>query len=89
MVSINPGVALGGAILGITPGAALEKKSVRDIAAGFAANKLGEWELLFIASCRSALSEHAWQIFLMIYFWFVNALRAFYDFSIGTKAPSQ
>lgn len=36
MVSINPGVALGGAILGITPGAALEKKSVRDIAAGFA-----------------------------------------------------
>lgn len=43
MVSINPGVALGGAILGITPGAALEKKSVRDIAAGFAANKLGEW----------------------------------------------
>lgn len=42
MVSINPGVALGGAILGITPGAALEKKSVRDIAANFAANKLGE-----------------------------------------------
>lgn len=43
MVSINPGVALGGAILGITPGAALEKKSVRDIAAGFAANKLGKF----------------------------------------------
>lgn len=42
MVSINPGVALGGAILGITPGAALEKKSVRDIAANFAASKLGE-----------------------------------------------
>lgn len=42
MVSINPGIALGGAILGITPGAALEKKSVRDIAAGFAANKLGK-----------------------------------------------
>lgn len=48
MVSINPGVALGGAILGITPGAALEKKSVRDIAAGFAANKLGEWKLLLL-----------------------------------------
>lgn len=44
MVSINPGVALGGAILGITPGAALEKKSVRDIAANFAANKLGKQE---------------------------------------------
>lgn len=43
MVSINPGVALGGAILGITPGAALEKKSVRDIAANFAASKLGEF----------------------------------------------
>jgi hypothetical protein len=78
MVSINPGVALGGAILGeyldkfppylrsnfpedsimspssnvsnsllsfagITPGAALvEKKSVRDLAANFAANKIGE-----------------------------------------------
>lgn len=42
MVSINPGIALGGAILGITPGAALEKKSVRDIAANFAANKLGQ-----------------------------------------------
>lgn len=47
MVSINPGVALGGAILGITPGAALEKKSVRDIAAGFAANKLGKFSLQF------------------------------------------
>ena len=46
MVSINPGVALGGAILGITPGAALEKKSVRDIAANFAANKLGK--VLFV-----------------------------------------
>jgi hypothetical protein len=42
MVSINPGVALGGAILGITPGAALEKKSVRDLAANFSANKIGE-----------------------------------------------
>ncbi|CRK88349.1 CLUMA_CG002127, isoform A [Clunio marinus] len=42
MVTINPGVALGGAILGITPGAALEKKSVRDLAANFAANKIGE-----------------------------------------------
>jgi leucine-rich repeat-containing protein 16 len=42
MVTINPGIALGGAIVGITPGAALEKKSVRDLAAGFASNKLGE-----------------------------------------------
>ena len=42
MVTINPGVALGGAILGITPGAALEKKSVRDLAANFSANKIGE-----------------------------------------------
>lgn len=42
MVSINPGLALGGAILGITPGGALsEKKSVRDLAANFAANKIG------------------------------------------------
>lgn len=48
MVSINPGSALGGAILGITPGGALEKKSVRDLAANFAANKIGkcivDWE---------------------------------------------
>lgn len=59
MVSINPGVALGGAILGITPGAALEKKSVRDIAAGFAANKLGK--RLFLLShlvARLSLSMH-------------------------------
>lgn len=42
MVSINAGSALGGAILGITPGGALEKKSVRDIAANFASNKIGE-----------------------------------------------
>ncbi|KAG5672565.1 hypothetical protein PVAND_002682 [Polypedilum vanderplanki] len=43
MVTINPGVALGGAILGITPGAALvEKKSVRDLAANFSANKIVE-----------------------------------------------
>jgi len=42
MVSINPGVALGGTILGITPGAALEKKSVRDLAANFASNKIGK-----------------------------------------------
>lgn len=42
MVSINPGIALGGAILGITPGAALEKKSVRDLAANFT-NKIGEF----------------------------------------------
>jgi hypothetical protein len=31
-------------ISGITPGAALEKKSVRDIAANFAANKLGKFQ---------------------------------------------
>lgn len=43
MVTINPGIALGGAILGITPGAALEKKSVRDLAANFAANKIGKY----------------------------------------------
>ncbi|KAL7021134.1 hypothetical protein ACKWTF_011771 [Chironomus riparius] len=42
MVTINPGVALGGAILGITPGAALEKKSVRDLAANFSSNKIVE-----------------------------------------------
>lgn len=51
MVSINPGVALGGAILGITPGAALEKKSVRDIAANFAANKLGERQAFSFLFC--------------------------------------
>lgn len=44
MVTINPGVALGGAILGITPGAALvEKKSVRDLAANFSSNKIGDF----------------------------------------------
>lgn len=43
MVTINPGVALGGAILGITPGAALEKKSVRDLAANFSSNKIGKF----------------------------------------------
>lgn len=59
MVSINPGVALGGAILGITPGAALEKKSVRDIAAGFAANKLGEWQLVLLyLAARLFSSSH-------------------------------
>lgn len=51
MVTINPGIALGGAILGITPGAALEKKSVRDLAANFAANKIGKYSTpLFLFS---------------------------------------
>lgn len=38
-------------ISGITPGAALEKKSVRDIAANFAANKIGK----FLKICFSIL----------------------------------
>ena len=42
MVLITPGIALGSSVVGITPGAALEKKSVRDLAAGFAANKIGK-----------------------------------------------
>lgn len=42
MVPITPGIALGSSVVGITPGAALEKKSVRDLAAGFAANKIGK-----------------------------------------------
>lgn len=43
MVLITPGIGLGSSVVGITPGAALgEKKSVRDLAAGFAANKIGK-----------------------------------------------
>lgn len=47
MVLITPGIALGSSVVGITPGAALEKKSVRDLAAGFAANKIGMLRTLY------------------------------------------
>jgi hypothetical protein len=57
MVSINPGVALGGAILGITPGAALEKKSVRDLAANFSSNKIGENDVLIMHFCLFVIKD--------------------------------
>lgn len=70
MVSINPGVALGGAILGITPGAALgEKKSVRDLAANFAANKIGKFYTLiaFLISLLFVFTLHDNLAFIYFY----------------------
>lgn len=80
MVSINPGVALGGAILGITPGAALEKKSVRDIAANFAASKLGEFAI--VTNCNLMFSFlHDFMIFLS------PSFRAHYYFIVLDPKP--
>lgn len=42
IVAINAGAALGGCVVGITEGALSEKKSVRDLAANFSSNKIGE-----------------------------------------------
>ena len=47
MITINAGLALGGCVVGITEGALSEKKSVRDLAANFSSNKIGEFHSEF------------------------------------------
>lgn len=64
----------GGSIVGITPGAVLEKKSVRDIAAGL--NKLGKnWmkieQLSLITGTNQLNSPYHFHLILIFCFCFI------------------